>query len=210
MFAQVRSAAGEDVVLASHLHNDLGLAPANTLQALSAGVRVVASSWLGIAERAGMVATEQLLFLLARHPDRSLDGEATPWWTAPDLTRLPGTARMVAAVTGVPLSVTTPIVGTGVGTISTGTPFVHPEFFQPFDPHGVLGIEPHVLLTQLASARVVTAVAARLGHTLDGDQVRAAMSWAKARAFRTGRAVIEDAAFADYLDGLTRATSSTS
>ncbi|MEU8471836.1 hypothetical protein AB0F30_28670 [Streptomyces sp. NPDC029006] len=209
MFTQVRSAAGADVVLASHPHNDLGLALANTLQALSAGVRVVASSWLGIAERAGMVATEQLLFLLARHPDRFLDG-TTPWWTAPDLTRLPGIARMVAAATGVPLSVTNPIVGTGVGTISTGTPFVHPELFQPFDPHDVLGIEPHVLLTQLASARVVTAVAARLGHTLDRDQARAAMSWAKARAFRTGRAVIEDAAFAAYLDGLTRTTLSPS
>ncbi|MFE5489155.1 2-isopropylmalate synthase [Streptomyces virginiae] len=206
MFARVGAASGPEVVLASHLHNDLGLGLANTLQALAAGVRVVSSSWLGIAERAGMVATEQLLFLLARHSDELLGADAAPWWTAPDLTRLPGIARMVAQETGAPLGVTTPIVGTGVGTISTGTPFVHPELFQPYDPREVLGIEPHVVLTQLASARVVTAVAGRLGHTLDSDQTRAAMGWAKARAYRTGQSVTDDTAFAAYLEGLTRTT----
>ncbi|MEU7025734.1 hypothetical protein AB0A60_03480 [Streptomyces sp. NPDC046275] len=206
MFGAVRAAAGDDVVLASHLHNDLGLGLANTLEALAAGVRVVSSSWLGIAERAGMTATEQLLFLLARHGDELLGAGATPWWTAPDLTRLPKIARRVSEETGVPLGVTTPIVGTGVGTISTGTPFVHPRLFQPYDPAEVLGIEPEVLLTQMASARVVTAVADRLGHRLDPEQTRAAMAWAKTRAFRTSTAVVDDTAFAAYLDGLTRTT----
>ncbi|MFJ8563837.1 2-isopropylmalate synthase [Streptomyces sp. NPDC093514] len=203
MFDRVGAEAGAEVVLASHLHNDLGLGLANTLQALAAGVRVVSSSWLGIAERAGMVATEQLLFLLARHTADVLGADAAPWWTPPDLTGLPAIARRVADETGVPLTVTTPVVGTGVATISTGTPFVHPQLFQPYDPQQVLGIPPQVLLTHLASARVVTAVAARLGHALDRDQARAAMAWAKNRAYRTGRAVIDDNSFADYLDGLT-------
>lgn len=209
MFAAVRAESGEDVVLASHLHNDLGLGLTNTLQALAIGIRVLSSSWLGIAERAGMVATEQLLFLLARHHQELLGADSAPWWTQPDLTRLPAIARMVAQETGVPLSVTTPIVGTGVGSISTGTPFVHPHLFQPYDPAEVLGIHPEVLLTQLASARVVAAVAARLGHRLDREQTRAAMAWAKTRAFRTGKAVIDDTAFADYLDGLTHTTHTT-
>ncbi|MEV7545644.1 2-isopropylmalate synthase [Streptomyces sp. NPDC089915] len=208
MFEAVRAGCGEEVVLGSHLHNDLGLGLANTLAALAAGVRVVSGSWLGIAERAGMAATEQLLFLLARHAPELLGPDSDAWWTGPDLTRLPGIARMVAEETGVPLSVTTPIVGTGVGTISTGTPFVHPELFQPYDPAAVLGVQPRVLLTQLASARVVTAVAARLGHRLDPGQTRAALAWAKSRAFRTNRAVVDDAAFADYLDGLTHTTGS--
>ncbi len=58
---------------------------------------MVSSSWLGIAERAGMVATEQLLFLLARHTGELLGAAAAPWWTPPDLTRLPVIAQMVAA-----------------------------------------------------------------------------------------------------------------
>ncbi|QIY67741.2 2-isopropylmalate synthase [Streptomyces sp. RPA4-2] len=212
MFTAVRRRAGDDVVLASHLHNDLGLALANTLQALRAGIRVLSSSWLGIAERSGMVATEQLLFLLAYRPDRTRellgDGRA-PWWTAPDLTLLPGIARMVAAETGAPLGVTTPIVGDGVGTISTGTPFVHPRLFEPYDPRALLGIEPRVILTHLASARVITAVAARLGHRLDPEQTRSAVAWVKSHAYRQGHAVIEETDFGDYLTGLTVPTART-
>ncbi|MEU0126649.1 2-isopropylmalate synthase [Streptomyces sp. NPDC006289] len=202
MFTAVRRDAGEDVVLASHLHNDLGLALANTLQALHAGVRVLSASWLGIAERSGMVATEQLLFLLAYRRDRAralLGDGRDPWWTVPDLTTLPEIARMVAEETGAPLGVTTPIVGDGVGTISTGTPFVHPRLFEPYDPYQLLGIEPRVILTHLASARVITAVALRLGHRLDPDQTRAASAWVKSRAYDRGRAVVDDADFADYL-----------
>ncbi|MFF1904426.1 2-isopropylmalate synthase [Kitasatospora sp. NPDC058218] len=206
LFSRVRADCDDDVVLASHLHNDLGLGLANTLEALRAGVRVVSSAWLGIAERSGMVATEQLLLLLAHRPERTahlLGRTGDPWWTAPDLTRLPAIARMVGEETGVPLTVTTPVVGPGVGTISTGTPFVHPRLFQPYDPQRLLGIAPSVVLTQLASARVVTAVASRLGHDLDRQQARSAMAWVKTRAFRTGRAVVDDEAFAAYLDGLT-------
>ncbi|MEV4340848.1 hypothetical protein [Streptomyces sp. NPDC049590] len=65
---------------------------------------------------------------------------------------------------------------------------------------------PSVVLARPASARVVTAGAARLGHSLDHDQNRTALTRAKNRAFRTGRAVIDGDAFTDYLDGLTHAT----
>ena len=145
MFSQVRAASDDAVVLGSHLHNDLGLGLANTLAAAAAGVRVLSSSWLGLAERSGLVATEQLLFLLAYRPDRTRDilGEgAMPWWTTPDLHRIPQLAALVSEATGVPITVTTPIVGGGVGSISTGTPFVDPQLFQPFDPDRLLGIAP--------------------------------------------------------------------
>ncbi|MFE9727755.1 hypothetical protein ACFYQ5_30360 [Streptomyces sp. NPDC005794] len=120
----------------------------------------------------------------------------------PDLTRLPEIARMVSQETEVPLSVTTPIVGSGVGTISTGTPFVHPQLFQPYDPRELLGVEPRILLTHLASARVITAVAARLGRDLDREQTKAASQWVKTRAYRQGRALVDEEEFAGFLDGL--------
>ncbi|WP_327071128.1 2-isopropylmalate synthase [Kitasatospora sp. NBC_01302] len=208
LFTRVAAGAGPDVVLVSHLHNDLGLGLANTLAALETGVRVAACSWLGMAERSGMVATEQVLFLLAHDPAKAaqvLGADCRPWWTAPDLTRLPGIARMVSAETGVPLTVTTPIVGTGVATISTGTPFTHPRTFQPYDPEQHLGLPATVVLTHLASARVLHAVAERLGHHLDPAQTRTALAWVKDRAYRLGRAVVADSDFAAYLDGLTSA-----
>ncbi|WP_370346460.1 hypothetical protein [Catenulispora sp. MAP5-51] len=206
LFRQVALAAGPEAVLVSHLHNDLGLGLANTLAALETGVRVAACSWLGLAERSGMVATEQLLFLLAHDPAKAarvLGTGCTPWWTQPDLTRLPGIARMVSRETGVPLTVTTPVVGTGVATISTGTPFTHPQTFQPYDPQQHLGLAPSVVLTHLASRRVLRAVAERLGHDLDPLQTRTALAWVKDRAYQSGQAVVADADFAAYLDGLT-------
>lgn len=206
LFSQVMAGAGEDAVLVSHLHNDLGLGLANTLAALGCGVRVAACSWLGMAERSGMVATEQLLFLLAYRPEwtaQILGADCEPWWTAPELTRLPRIAQLVSAETGIPLTVTTPIVGTGVGTISTGTPFTHPQTFQPFDPQQLLGIEPRVVLTHLANGRVIRAVAQRLGHSLDPQDTRAALTWVKERAYRLNQATITDTDFAAYLDGLT-------
>ncbi|MFF4452064.1 hypothetical protein [Streptomyces goshikiensis] len=53
----------------------------------------------------------------------------------------------------------------------------------------------------------MTAVAIRIGHTLDREQTRAAMARVKERAYRTGRAVVEDGAFADDLNGLTHRAS---
>ncbi|WP_424214967.1 2-isopropylmalate synthase [Streptomyces sp. BI20] len=202
LFGAVGGRVDDEVVLASHLHNDLGLGLANTLAALHKGVRVLSSSWLGLAERSGMVATEQLMFLLTQRAADLLDTGFEPWWTTPDLTGLPAIAHMVSEHTATPLTVTTPIVGTGVGTLSTGTPFVRPELFQPFDPLAVLGITPQPVLTHLASARVVTAVAARLGHRLDGPQARAAMRWVKDEAYRSGRALVPDRLFAGWLAGL--------
>ncbi|MFJ1707510.1 2-isopropylmalate synthase [Kitasatospora sp. NPDC088346] len=208
LFRRIADGAGPDTVLVSHLHNDLGLGLANTLAALESGVRVAACSWLGMAERSGMAATEQVLFLLAHDPDKAariLGPGRDAWWTAPDLTRLPGIARLVSAETGVPLTVTTPVVGTGVASISTGTPFTHPGTFQPYDPQLHLGLAPTVVLTHLASRRVLAAVAERLGHRLDAEQTRTALAWVKDRAYRLGRAVVPDEDFAAYLDGLTSA-----
>jgi 2-isopropylmalate synthase len=201
----IKSQIEDAVVLGVHLHNDLGLALANTLAAVQSGAAVVASSWLGIAERSGLVATEQLLFLLAHETEAALGPGADPWWQPPDLTRLPELARMVSARTGVPISVTTPIVGTGVGTISTGTPFADPQTYQPFDPRLTLGIEPRVLLTHLASTRVVRTVALDLGHELDRDQAHRALTWVKDQAYRSGEAVVPHADFAIFLAGLSGA-----
>ncbi|HWO61514.1 MAG TPA: 2-isopropylmalate synthase [Umezawaea sp.] len=203
LFRGLLDRVSDDVVLATHLHNDLGLGLANTLAAVREGVRVVSTSWLGVAERSGMAATEQVLFLLA-HRTADLLGDADLWHTAPDLTRLPGIARLVAAETGLPLSVTTPIVGTGVGTISTGTPFVRPATFQPYDP-AVLGIEPTVVLTHLASGRVLRAVGERAGLVLDRAEAAAALRWVKSEAFRRNEAVIPDESLVEFVTDL-RAT----
>ncbi len=193
-------------VLGIHQHNDYGFAAVNNLEAIRAGIRLVATSWLGLAERNGLASTEQMVFTMAHQPERlteRLGFESNFWLTRPDLTQLPIIARMVSQFTGVPLKVTDPVVGTGVNTISTGTPFVAPEIFQPYDAEKVLGIAPQIVLTHLASARVISALLDELGLSLSEEQIKVAVNWVKTEAYRRGEAVIPRSEFLTFLAGLT-------
>jgi 2-isopropylmalate synthase len=52
---------GENIVLSCHCHNDLGMAVANSLAAVSAGARQVECTINGIGERAGNAALEEVV-----------------------------------------------------------------------------------------------------------------------------------------------------
>jgi 2-isopropylmalate synthase len=186
--------AVHDAVVGVHLHNDLGFALANNLEAVANGVRVVASSWMGLGERNGLAATEQLLFALSGTvaTAQSVLGEPVDLWeTPPDLRRIVPAARAVSRITGVPLKVTDPISGTGVNAISTGTPFLDRDVFRPFDPMDVLGVEPRIEVTQLASKRVLQAVAAERGMVLSNEELDAAMRWVKSEAYARNVSIID-------------------
>jgi 2-isopropylmalate synthase len=60
----------EGIVLSSHCHNDLGLAVANSLAAISAGARQVECAINGIGERAGNAALEEIAAALYVRGDR--------------------------------------------------------------------------------------------------------------------------------------------
>ena len=55
---------GRHVVFSSHCHNDLGLAVANSLAAVSAGARQVECTINGIGERAGNAALEEIVMAM--------------------------------------------------------------------------------------------------------------------------------------------------
>ena len=59
---------GRDVIFSTHTHNDLGLATANTLAAVSAGARQVEVTINGIGERAGNSSLEEFVMGLYTRP----------------------------------------------------------------------------------------------------------------------------------------------
>jgi 2-isopropylmalate synthase len=65
-----RVPAAKDIVLSAHCHDDLGLAVANSIAAIQAGVRQVECSINGIGERAGNAALEELAALLLVRKDK--------------------------------------------------------------------------------------------------------------------------------------------
>ncbi|MGO4617415.1 hypothetical protein AB4305_23920 [Nocardia sp. 2YAB30] len=183
-----------DAVVGVHLHNDLGFALANIMESVAQGVRVVASSWMGLGERNGLAATEQVIVALSGVvcSVKSAVGEPVDLWEQPpDLHRVVPIAANVSRITGVPLKVTDPICGTGVNSISTGTPFLDRGVFRPFDPMEVLGVEPRIEITQLASKRVLQAVVAQHGIALTEGELDSALRWVKSVAYERNESIID-------------------
>jgi len=74
MFREVReripAVDAEGIILSSHCHDDLGLAAANSLAAISAGARQVECTINGIGERAGNASLEELAAALHVRSER--------------------------------------------------------------------------------------------------------------------------------------------
>jgi len=92
-------------VFSAHCHDDLGLAVANTLAAVQAGVRQVECTVNGIGERAGNASLEEIVMSLRVRPDR------LPFETAINTQAIYGVSQMLTALTGEAVQANKAIVG---------------------------------------------------------------------------------------------------
>ena len=106
---QVVLESGADIGLDWHGHSDRGLAVANTIAAIRAGASRVHGCAIGIGERVGNTAMDQLLVNL------KLMG-----WITNDLTALTDYCRRTSEGTGVPIPVNYPVVGHDAFRTGTG------------------------------------------------------------------------------------------
>lgn len=60
----------EEITLSAHCHNDLGMATANTLAAISAGARQIEVTINGLGERAGNTAMEEVIMALRTRAEK--------------------------------------------------------------------------------------------------------------------------------------------
>jgi len=107
MFRQIRARLGAhpDVVLSAHCHDDLGLALANSLAAVDAGVRQIECTINGIGERAGNASLEELAVAIHVRNNRY------PVTTHIKLEKLYPTSRMLSTITGVSVPPNKAVVG---------------------------------------------------------------------------------------------------
>jgi 2-isopropylmalate synthase len=82
------------VIFSAHCHDDLGLAVANTLAAISAGARQVECTINGIGERAGNASLEEIVMATRVRSDR------LPVSTGIVTTQLYASSRMLSEITG--------------------------------------------------------------------------------------------------------------
>ena len=96
----------DKAVLSTHTHNDLGLAVANSLAAISEGARQVECTINGLGERAGNAALEEVVMSLKVRKD------LMPYHTDLKTKSIIKTSRLVAAITGFNVQPNKAIVGT--------------------------------------------------------------------------------------------------
>lgn len=95
----------DEVVFATHCHNDLGMATANSLAAVEAGVRQIECTINGLGERAGNTALEEVVMAM------KVRNDIMPFWTGVDTTKIMHISRRVAAVSGFEVQFNKAIVG---------------------------------------------------------------------------------------------------
>ena len=95
----------DDIVLSTHCHDDLGLAVANSLAAVQAGVRQVECTINGIGERAGNASLEEIVMATRVKPDR------LPYETDVVSTELFRTSQMLTELTHESVQANKAIVG---------------------------------------------------------------------------------------------------
>lgn len=97
-----------------HCHNDLGMAVANSLEALKRGARQVEGTINGIGERAGNASLEEIIMAIKTRKD------FFNLTTGIDTTQIYKTSRLVSELTGFPVQPNKAIVGGNAFRHSSG------------------------------------------------------------------------------------------
>ena len=107
MFLRVREYLGDPhgITLSAHCHDDLGMAVANSLAAVRAGVRQIECTINGIGERAGNASLEEVVVALA------VRKESFGVTTNLNLQQLFPTSRMLTEITGAQVAPNKAVVG---------------------------------------------------------------------------------------------------
>jgi len=95
----------DEVIFATHCHNDLGMATANSLAAVAGGARQIECTINGLGERAGNTALEEVVMALKVRSD------IMPWVTGIDTSKIMHISRRVATVSGFNVQFNKAIVG---------------------------------------------------------------------------------------------------
>ncbi|MBI5014839.1 MAG: homocitrate synthase [Deltaproteobacteria bacterium] len=160
-------ASATDLPLEIHAHNDFGLATANALAGAAGGARFLSTTVLGLGERAGNAALEEVA--VALHHLWGFD-------TGVRLDALPALCEAVARAAGRPIPAGKPIAGAAAFCHESG---IHadgvlkdPRTYEPFPPESV-GRRREIVLGKHSGRSAVAHRLSQLGRVVpDGDLPR--------------------------------------
>lgn len=178
LIASLREAipALDGVILSVHCHNDLGLAVANSLEAVVNGATQVECTINGLGERAGNAAMEEIVMILDTRR-RTLGCE-----TGIDTAQIAHTSRLVSTMTGYQIQFNKAIVGRNAFAHSSG---IHTDgmlkdrtTYEIIDPTriGLSMADSKVILGKTSGRHAFRSHLAQLGFELSEDEVEKAFT----------------------------------
>lgn len=167
IFAAVRARVAPGVTLSAHCHDDLGLAVANSIAAISAGARQVECTINGIGERAGNASLEEIVMALHVRRDR------LPYTTAVQTAELCATSRLLSEIVAVPVAPNKAIVGANAFAHEAGIHqdgvLKNPLTYEIMRPDTVGASGTRLVVGKHSGARGVDARCRELGFSLRPD-----------------------------------------
>ena len=160
----------DKAVISVHCHNDLGSAVANSLAAIKAGARQVECTVLGIGERAGNAALEDLVMAINTRKEL-YDVE-----TAIVTEQIFPSCRRLSQIIGMPIPPNKAIVGANAFAHESG---VHQDgviknrlTYEIMTPASIGRKSNDIVIGKHSGSHAVKNKAEELGYVLDGDQVQ--------------------------------------
>jgi 2-isopropylmalate synthase len=157
------------ITIATHCHNDLGMATANALAAVEAGARQIECTINGLGERAGNTALEEVVMAMRVRND------IMPWHTGVDATRIMQASRIVATVSGFPVQFNKAIVGKNAFAHESGIHqdgmLKHSGTFEIMRPEDIGLSETSLVMGKHSGRAALRAKLEDLGHQLGDNQL---------------------------------------
>lgn len=155
-----------DIVVATHCHNDLGLATANTLAGIKAGARQAECTINGIGERVGNAPLEEVVMALkARREYYGVD-------VGIDTTKIMRASELVAELSGIPIAPNKAIVGKNAFLCESGIHqhgmLANKQSYQILDPKDIGIDEQPLVLGKLSGKHALRERLEALGYSI-GD-----------------------------------------
>ncbi len=154
------------VTIATHCHNDLGMATANTVQGILNGARQAEVTINGIGERAGNTSLEEVAMIFKSHKDLGI-------FTNINTPKIYNTSRLVSSLMNMPVQPNKAIVGRNAFAHSSG---IHQdgvlknrESYEIIDPKDIGLDENSIVLTARSGRAALKHRLHVLGIELDKD-----------------------------------------
>ncbi|MBN1446221.1 MAG: 2-isopropylmalate synthase [Candidatus Omnitrophica bacterium] len=159
----------DNVVISVHCHNDLGLAVANSLIAVTCGARQVECTINGIGERAGSAALEEIVMNMSVRKDFY---NLTTNIVTKELYR---TSRMVSSMTGVPVQPNKAVIGTNAFRHESGIHqdgiLKNPATYEIMSPDMIGVPESELVLGKHSGRHALKARLENLGFQMGDEKI---------------------------------------